>query len=307
MSNMNRRLMVGVVGLGSMGKRYISYLSNYQQASVAIYDMDSHVMSEVINKRQGGVSNVSIDCSSLNELLDLSLHVLIVATPASAHLSVLREARDRHPNCSVLVEKPLSDVAISNDELRWGLFHSTQGLISVGYNWRFHSFARHLHKARHFIRDLTLYVSSDMRQWPGKDYCDPLREFSHEVDLVRYLTCGPRFDAIQMTPTGRFIIDGTHHQGRWRVRVDPYRDPSRRWVRAKMIDGSIIKYVWERTPEVIERMYRLQLRELLDATLNNETSEALTCNLADALSTSLLVDGIAERLEENEMESGVVM
>jgi hypothetical protein len=307
MPDINRRLMIGVVGLGSMGKRYLSYLSDYHQASVAIYDHNPDVVSDVVKQRQGDISNVILDCSSFSELLDLDPRVLIVATPARDHLSALRETRDRHPNCSVLVEKPLSDVPISDDELRWGLFQSTRGLISVGYNWRFHSFARHLRTARFFIRDLTLCVSSDMRQWPGKDYCDPLREFSHEIDLVRYLTSGPGFEDVRMTPTGRFIIDGTHHQGRWHVRVDPYHEPSRRWVRATMMDGSIIKYIWERTPEVIERMYRFQLRELLDATLNNETSEALTCNLADALGTSLLIDEIAERLEMNETESGVVM
>ena len=298
-------LRVGIVGLGSMGKRYLSYLLEKGNDTISVCDnrmtVEQWIAESEINK--------DVDYySTFNELLDLKLQLLIIATPAKTHMQFLQDLRRHHPTCSVLVEKPLSDVSLSHDELRWCLSQATNGLISVGYNWRLHSFAKHLHKIRYFIKDLTLYVSSDMRQWPGEHYCDPLREFSHELDLVRYFTYGTRFHSIRMITQGRFVIDGAHHQGRWRVRVDPYREPSRRWIRITMMDGSIIKYAWDKQPEVIEGMYREQLRELYESTINNETSDFLTCNLSDAIGTTLMVDEIADELERVECESaGVVM
>jgi hypothetical protein len=298
-------LKVGIVGLGSMGKRYLSYL--LEKGGDEIYVCDKKLSSEqwlADNEINKSVTRYP----SFYELLDLKLQLLIIATPAKTHMQFLQDLRSHHPRCSVLVEKPLSDVSLSHEELRWCLDQSTNGLISVGYNWRLHDFAKHLHKIRYFVKDLTLFVSSDMRQWPGDDYCDPLREFSHELDLVRYFTHDTRFNSIRMTTQGRFVIDGIHHQGNWRVRVDPYREPSRRWIRVTMMDGSIIKYAWDKREDVIEGMYREQLRELYEATINSDTSESLTCNLSDAIYTTLMIDDISDELERVECESaGVVM
>jgi hypothetical protein len=314
MSDTDAKLAIGIVGLGSMGKRYLSYLSKLSQVDISVWDINSS-SRERLHELQSLSRDVYF-CSSFDELLgrmDASLRheagseLLIISTPASTHLDFLRETRKRYPSGSILVEKPLSDAPINDEELRWCVVQAARGLIGVGYNWRFHPFASHLRKARNFICDLTLYVSSDMKQWPGEGYCDPVREFSHELDLVRYLTYGPIFKSIHMTPSGRFVIDGNHLQGHWRVRVDPYNKPSRRWVRVTMMDGSIVKYSWERSPKMLSEMYREQLREIIEATLDGKPGSSLTCGLGDALGTALLIDSVTKELTSIETGSGVVM
>ena len=298
------RPRIGIAGLGSMGSRYLQYFSKLNGIDVLAYD--PRRTKDARSYEYEVEENPKVRFyESYDDLLDMNNDLLVIASPAETHLELLKQARALNPTVSVLVEKPLSNKPISNDDVTWCLMQ--RGLISVGYNWRFHKFAKHLSRVKPFIQDITLSSSQDMRQWPGENYCDPLREFSHEFDMLRYLTIDPVFTKLGYSVSGRYIVEGLHQNGQWRVRIDPYHNPIRKWVRLTMTDGSVVKYSWERSKETIEKMYCDQARELLEATVNNEDVDSLTCSLNDGLRTTLLVDEIVEHMTVEEIGKGAFM
>ena len=279
---MTRHSQVAVIGLGSMGRRYVTHFRHQQKTTVVGCDPCPETFP------------TGIFCvETLSELLDNTTpDVAVIASPAAHHLETLYAVRAHHPDCAVLLEKPVSNHRLTQRDLRrcQALVNST---IAVGYCWRFHPYARQLYEARHAIRDVTFYVGSDMRTWPGEHYADPLREFSHELDLVCYLTTDQHIDDVGFTPQGRYQIDGTHRFGRWSVRIAPFQSPPGRWVKVSMDDRSVLTYHWDVRPRVIESMYRSQAAQVTHAT----GPEGLFCPLRAGLQTTLLVDEIDSRLD----------
>jgi predicted dehydrogenase len=270
-----------VIGLGSMGQRYATYFRR-QRVKVVGCDPNREVFP------------ADVSCTeTVDELLETTTpDVVVIASPAAYHLSTLYAVRARHPTCAVLLEKPVTHQPLTADDLhRFGAMHGDT--TAVGYCWRFHPYARRLHTARRAIRELTLYVGSDMRRWPGEHYVDPLREFSHELDLVTYLTSMPRVDDVGFTPQGRYQIDGTHRRGRWSVRIAPFQSPPGRWIKTVTSDRSVVTYHWDVRPHVIESMYRSQASQVMRATGPSD----LFCPLSAGIQTTRLVDEIEGRLD----------
>jgi predicted dehydrogenase len=290
--HLDKRVRVAVIGLGSMGQRYAKFFSSISDA--VIYGVDPR--EETFEVHTGW------QYLSVEELVEKVLPTIaVIAVPASEHLKVLRTLRDAAPDCAVLMEKPVSDHALSEAEIRW--CQDLDGLIAIGYNWRVHPYAKHLWTVRESIRNLTCYVAQDMRDWPGKHYCDPLREFSHELDLVQYLTSDPVLtqSAFEADGTGRrirYVLNGTHEQGNWRVYILPFHQPSGRWVRVQMTDGAVVFKHWDQAPYLIEGMYQYQARQLLDAYLHGGSSDDLSCSLGDALQTTRLLDEAERRCQQ---------
>jgi predicted dehydrogenase len=279
---MTRRLQVAVIGLGSMGQRYVEYFRHLRKTTVVGCDP---------RRKTFPVGVVCVE--TLSELLDTTTpDVVVIASPAAHHLETLYAVRAHHPDCAVLLEKPVSNQRLTQRDLGRckALLNST---IAVGYCWRFHPYARQLHAVRQAIRDVTFYVGSDMRTWPGENYADPLREFSHELDLVTYLTTAQHIDEVGFTPQGCYQIDGTHQFGRWSVRIAPFQSTPGRWVKVVMSDRSVVTHHWDVRPRIIEAMYRSQAAQVTHAT----GPEGLLCPLRSGLQTTLLIDEIDSRLD----------
>ena len=274
---------VAVVGLGSMGQRY---LNHFKHTGADVYGCD--VRPETFPK---GV----LCFETLDQLVtEIVPTIAVIASPAAHHLSALYTLREAYPSCSILLEKPVSDGPLGDDDR--GRCLTLGGIIAVGYCWRFHPFAQQMRAVRGYITSLTLHVASDMRTWPGQNYADPLREFSHELDLVNYLTLSPRLTKVRHFQ-GEYCIDGEHKRGRWRVRIAPFHAPDR-WVQIQMSDGTIIKKHWERDQSILDAMYSAQASELQNARDEND----LTCPLSDGLKTTLLVDEIEQYLSNLDPE-----
>ena len=282
---MTQAQVVGVVGLGSMGRRYVDYFD--QQTDVRVVGCDP-----CTDRFPDRVSC----CETFVELLsEPHMDVVVIASPAEHHLSTLYSVAERYPSCSILMEKPVSNRRLQQSDFR--RFQSLMNrTIAVGYCWRFHPYARQLYVERSSIRDLTLYVGSDMRLWPGKTYADPLREFSHELDLVTYLTGKPCVTDAVFTPTGLYQIDGTHRRGRWTVRIAPFHSPAGRWVEVRTADGQVLRYDWDVDPVTVQSMYRAQAAQLANAAGPDD----LLCPLRSGLQTTVMVDAIEIRLDMKE-------
>ena len=264
-THLAKPLTIGVVGLGSMGQRYAKIFSNHPE--IVIHGCDPRGDKDDLFNPQTGWQFLSVE-----ELVHkVPLNVVAIAVPASQHLAVLRTVKEAHPKCAVLLEKPVSDHALSEDERAWCL--QLQGLNAVGYNWRFHPFAKQLWKAREDICNLTLHVAQDMREWPSKTYCDPLREFSHELDLVQHLTESPVIASSRLhqnewlneSEATRYEIQGHHKRGQWKVSILPFAKARVRWIRVQMSDGAEVFREWEQTEDIIDAMYRNEAQQLLDA------------------------------------------
>ena len=274
--------VVAVIGLGSMGQRYVSHFRCQKKTTVVGCDVRQETFPDGI-----------VCTDTVSELLEATTpDVAVIASPAEHHLETLFSLKARHPSCSVLMEKPVTNQILTESEFQrcQSLMNST---IAVGYCWRFHPYARQLHRARHAIREITLYSGQDMRTWPGQHYADPLREFSHELDLVSYLTSTHRVEDVSFTPQGIYQIDGTHRLGKWSVRIAPFESQPGRWIKTVMEDNSDFTYHWDVRPRIVEAMYQSQASQLTHAT----GPEGLFCSLRDGIQTTLLVDEIETRLD----------
>lgn len=277
---------VAILGLGSMGQRYVRMFS-----PSTVYGCD--VRSETFPR---GV----LCFETVEQLLtEVAPTIAVIALPADQHLSTLYAVREAYSDCAILLEKPVTDRVLDDSDL--GRCHALGGIIAVGYCWRFHPFVQQLYHVRRAILDITLHVASDMRTWPGQRYTDPLREFSHELDLVTHLTMHPRLSHVSRQQ-GRYVITGTHQLGRWRVRIAPYHHPSSRWIRLRMIDGSTVTKHWERSEASMHMLYLSQIADVQNACDEDD----LTCPLRDALKTTVLLDEVEHRLDEHE-STGTVM
>jgi len=275
-----------VIGLGSMGQRHLQYMG--ERAGVSRFGCD----------RRPETFPDGVPCvQDITQALHcFSPSLVVIALPARYHLETLYQVRQAHPDASILIEKPLSDRPLSDEDKERCL--NIGGIVCVGYNWRFHPFAKMLHGVRDAIGDITFHVGSDMRTWPGSDYSDPLREFSHELDLVAYLTSMPQVTDATMTPHGRYVVDGFHSHGRWRVVIAPYHEPVERWVnveiRPPVGNGRVMTYPWDMQSHTLEAMYRAQSfrfqRMSTVGIASAMDSSRLLCSVSDALMTTGLID-----------------
>jgi predicted dehydrogenase len=277
--------IVGIVGLGSMGQRYASYLKGCKDTIVIGCDVRPEAHTD---------DYVCVD-SVENLLNTVEPDVMIIASPAEHHLEILYTVHDAVPSCSILIEKPLTNRRLELEDFeRCRAFGGS--LIAVGYCWRFHPYTNHLRRVRNGIRNITLYSGSDMRTWPGHHYADPLREFSHELDLVVYLTKRITLGSAALSPSGLYVMNGEHAQGKWEVRIAPFVKDYGRWIKVDMHDKSSVTYHWDVTKETIDVMYKKQANQLVHASRVSH----LLCPLLSGLETTLLVDEIDARIEGQE-------
>ena len=284
--HLKKPLRIAVIGLGSMGQRYAKILSNHPET--VIYGCDPRGDKDELFNPQTGWQYLSLE----KLVKDVAPTFAVISVPASAHLEVLQTLMTCSSLSAVLMEKPISDRRLSDHDFQYLFARAQEVLIAVGYNWRFHPLSKELWKVRDGIRNLTLHVEQDMNSWPGNTYCDPLREFSHEIDLVQYLTTNPSVTNAQRWHSSELLyrLTGIHSQGKWCVEIHPTSHQSVRWIKVEMMDGVTVQRDWNQDPDVIEATYYEEVRQLTETYLYNGSSEDLTCPLTDALQTTQLID-----------------
>jgi predicted dehydrogenase len=254
------------------------------------------------------VNSVALDTSKYDQVeffLDVKQmvrstkpNVVVISSPAPSHLELGRTVRAMEPECALLIEKPLLDTPLDDEDLRWCV--ENQHLVSVGYNWRHHPQTKRLSALKESesgdIKHLWLHVASDIKRWPGKQYVDPLREFSHELDLVTHLVNGPRLHDVDQRSDGRYDIVGTHSNGTWRVTIAPFSKIDHRWVKVVTRDGSKTTFQWDTSEATLRETYRDEFIELCAHRAGGLDFTSLTCPLMSAVQTTLLIDAIERRL-----------
>ena len=157
-----------LLGYGSMGRRHAAN-ARILGHTVVVCDTDPAKQAQA-----------QADGYTLGDVTGTPYDVAIVATPAASHVDDVLRLRD----VPILVEKPLA-LSVTDAER---IPAERRKRIRVGYNWRFHPHTARLHEGINAREDwptqVLTWVSTDMGQWPGRGYADPLLECSHEIDLA---------------------------------------------------------------------------------------------------------------------------
>jgi predicted dehydrogenase len=132
MATSNRRLRIGVVGLGKMGVMHACLLNTFPNVEVHALCDKSRLM-RTIAKRAFPDAIVTGD---LEKFAGLDLDAIYVLTPIQSHYFVIKEIYAEGLARNVFVEKTLSSAYSKSQELR-ELSEKTGGVSMVGYMKRF--------------------------------------------------------------------------------------------------------------------------------------------------------------------------
>ena len=181
MSPAERRLRVGVVGVGSLGFHHARILSDLPGVALSgVYDVRPERAHKVA-KRVGATVLPTLD-----RLLDTA-DAVVVAVPTSSHEEVAAAALSR--GCSVLVEKPIAPTLQSADRIL-AAAKGSGAVIQIGHVERFNPA---MIAATPFL-DTPLFVESH-RLAPfsprSTDVGVVLDLMVHDVDLVQHLVGMP--------------------------------------------------------------------------------------------------------------------
>jgi predicted dehydrogenase len=173
----DRRIRIGVVGAGSMGKNHARVLASMPHVELAgIYDADAG------RARTAAKAHKTRAVSSLEELLPL-IDAAAVATPTSTHLDIglrlLEAGRD------VFVEKPITDDAESARRLIERARESGR-ILQVGHIERFNPVISELEKLLTHPRFIEAHRLSP---FPGRstDIGVVLDLMIHDLEIILHL------------------------------------------------------------------------------------------------------------------------
>ena len=165
-------LSVGIVGLGSAGRRLFRHLS-----ALGVRDF---IGWDPVGFPEGAATIGQ--ARSLDDVVQCRPDIIAICSPAKWHQVQVHEVVTRaHANLRALfIEKPL---ATSRELLMTSWFEDAGIPIVMGYNRRFHPAIAALERGRPF-KQAEFWIVADLASWPGTAYGDAIAECSHEIDLA---------------------------------------------------------------------------------------------------------------------------
>ncbi|MEM2129221.1 MAG: Gfo/Idh/MocA family oxidoreductase [Candidatus Bathyarchaeia archaeon] len=129
-----RKIRIGVIGLGKMGLLHASLLNVFPDVELAAFCDKSLLMRRVFKKV---FSNSGICITGdLDKLCELDLDAVYVTTPIYSHFSVVKELYEKKIARNIFVEKTLASNYNQSREL-CEIAKSVGGVTMVGYMKRF--------------------------------------------------------------------------------------------------------------------------------------------------------------------------
>jgi predicted dehydrogenase len=132
MESVNKRLKVGIVGLGKMGLLHASILNVMPNVQLAALCDKSWLMRKLAKSTLKGL----LVTDKLDEMSNLNLDVVYVTTPIPSHYGIVKEIYVKDIARNVFVEKTLSSMYTQSEEL-CRLADKSKGNTMVGYMKRF--------------------------------------------------------------------------------------------------------------------------------------------------------------------------
>jgi predicted dehydrogenase len=132
MDAVDKKLKVGIVGLGKMGLLHASLLSFMPNVQLAALCDKSWLMRKLAKRTLMG----PLVTDKLGEMANLNLDVVYVTTPIPSHYGIVKEIYAEEIARNLFVEKTLSSSYAKSEEL-CKLAGASQGTTMVGYMKRF--------------------------------------------------------------------------------------------------------------------------------------------------------------------------
>lgn len=245
-------MRVGVVGLGSIGRRHVANLLALGH-EVCGYELSEETAGLV----RAEFPAVCLRCDGGFESLD----AIVIATPAENHLPWVELAINKRK--PFLVEKPLGTL----EQLpRWReIAQMDLPVNQVGYMLRHCAIAQAMKAFRPTLSRITLI-------WDGSKYEHGLLESSHEIDLALWLGAGEVLDAAS-DGKGVFLHLAPSHVLTLRWKGSTY-------VREWIAENAEYRCEAHLEPDDFNSAYRAELEHFLSCV---QSGTPTICPLADGL------------------------
>jgi len=188
MASTDRRLRVGVVGVGSLGQWHAKVYAELEAAELAgVYDIDARRAAEIA-ARYGTVA-----CASLEDLA-AKIEAASVAVPPDQHAAVACVLMER--GIHVLVEKPIAD-SLTAAERMLAVAQQRRTILQVGHVERFNPVLRCLEETLtqpRFIEAVRLAPYPPPREGRpprGTEVSVVLDLMIHDLEIVLHLVRAP--------------------------------------------------------------------------------------------------------------------
>lgn len=249
-------MLVGVVGLGSIGSRHVG---NLLELGAEVVGMD--VSADARDRARVVYPHARI----VDSLPFSGLDALVIAAPAENHLRWVEECVARR--LPFFVEKPLGTL----DQLpRWREIAALDLPVNqVGYMLRFHPDVD-------WLRAITPKSSVDLAlHWDGSAYAQGLLESSHELDLLHYLCpdVGPVTDVDQQETCVVVSFGDSCVELDWQT-----ASYLRTWIVDSERRAAWVRYTWP--DDLGDEMYVAEMRHFIESV---DLGIATRCPLADGL------------------------
>ena len=272
-------MRIGVVGIGSIGKRHVTNLLEMGKHEILGYDTRVG--------KDGWTVGLPIQAVSDRLMLwDYKPEVVLICTPPVSHAPLALEAMEYEAHC--FIEKPLAcynwEVSTPILKARAKKLH-----LAVGYQLRFHK----LGIERHFNNQvLDIVHAQDMSAWPSWYQKDVLEEFSHEIDLACFLN-GPvdKVVARQSDNGLKWNIELKHLQGMSNIQICADSTTYKRWI----VDASGGSWTFKIKDN--DQAYKDELRAFLNVCQGGPWDERL-CSGAEAAHVVRIIEACRESARE---------
>jgi UDP-N-acetylglucosamine 3-dehydrogenase len=178
---LGKRLRVGVVGAGVMGKNHARVYSELPDVElVGIADTDNSLATELAQTYNTEAFG------SYGSLLELGLDAVSIAVPTSMHRQVAIDTAQARAH--MLVEKPIADTAANAEEIIKAAEQNGVKLM-VGHIERFNPIVLVLKKSMEAAEVISINITRVGPFPPRIRDVGVIIDFAiHDIDLIRYLT-----------------------------------------------------------------------------------------------------------------------
>jgi len=190
----NEEIVIGIIGLGSIGTRHIQKLKDLGVKKVVAMRTGSGTKKEI----DSSIKDVIQTIDSFENFMNQKPEGIIIANPTSLHAETI--AKFSNTNLPIFVEKPMISASSELSQIS----KVNKSNLLVGYCLRFHPIIQELKKllaqnkigpvflaklnAGHYLPDWHPYTDYTKEYYSRKNLGGGvLRTLSHEIDLMIHL------------------------------------------------------------------------------------------------------------------------
>lgn len=261
-------MRIGVIGLGSIGKRHVA---NLLELGHEVMGFDERITTEAWTAKGIGL------------LYNWKPEAVVICTPPASHAALAIEAM--HHGCHCFIEKPIVHRGLESATVL--AVAKSKGLhLAVGYQlrWQLDSVGFHADK------DIVWECSQNMAEWPSQYQKDVLGEFSHEIDAAVFVN-GPVEKLTARESVYGWVIQMRHLSCVSTILINPRATSYSRTASIGSQD------IWTFSTDENDLAYKRELQAFLNVCQGQPWDERL-CSGAEATHTVRIIEACRESMRE---------